>query len=39
LHSAKTRQNLANVYLLQGKLEKALEIYNLVLDTKIRVCG
>jgi len=39
LDSAKTQENIATVYLKQGKLEKSLEIYNLVMETKIKVLG
>jgi tetratricopeptide (TPR) repeat protein len=36
---AKTRENMANIYLQQGLYDQALEIYNSVLETKVRVVG
>ena len=39
LDVAKTQENMAVVYDSQGQYQKALEIYESVLATKIRVCG
>jgi hypothetical protein len=39
LNVAKTRENMANIYLLQGKHNQVLEVYKSVLETKTRVCG